>query len=182
LLNSHDGTSSYQMMGGAHRFVCSNGMVVPEGICQTVRVPHAGQVVDRVRSGAFEVLDGLTRVIESRDAMRSVHLSVRESVAFAKAALQLRFDAKPAGEGETIAPPLVTEADVLRARRHEDDVSDLWTTLNRTQENLVRGGLRGRSAAGQRITTRAVTGIDQDVKLNRALWTLADEMRKLKTA
>lgn len=76
----------------------------------------------------------------------------------------------------------MTEADVLQVRRHADDASDLWTTLNRTQENLVRGGLRGRSAAGQRITTRAVTGIDQDVKLNRALWTLADEMRKLKTA
>ena len=27
---------------------------------------------------------------------------------------------------------------------------------------------------------RAVTGIDQDVKLNRALWTLAEEMRRLK--
>lgn len=128
------------MMAGAFRYICANGMVVPEGICQTVRVPHAGQVIDRVRSGAFEVLDGLTRVIESRDAMRSVELSLRESVAFAKAALQLRFDAKPAGEGEAIAPPPVTEADVLQARRHADDASDLWTTLNRTQETRAGSG------------------------------------------
>ena len=70
LLNSHDGSSSYQMMGGVFRFVCSNGMVVPEGTCQTVKVPHTGRsIADKVTAGAFEVLDGLTRVIDHRDSM-----------------------------------------------------------------------------------------------------------------
>ncbi len=40
--------------------------------------------------------------------------------------------------------------------------------------------MRGRNATGKRVTTRAVNGIDQDIKLNRALWVLAEEMRKLK--
>jgi hypothetical protein len=31
------------------------------------------------------------------------------------------------------------------------------------------------------MSTRAVTGIDQNVKLNRALWVLADAMRQLRT-
>jgi hypothetical protein len=30
------------------------------------------------------------------------------------------------------------------------------------------------------MSTRPVTGIDQNVKLNRALWVLADAMRRLK--
>jgi hypothetical protein len=30
------------------------------------------------------------------------------------------------------------------------------------------------------MRTRPVTGLDADVKLNRALWVLAEEMRKLK--
>ena len=30
------------------------------------------------------------------------------------------------------------------------------------------------------MTTRPVKGIDQDVKLNRALWTLAEELAKAK--
>ena len=30
------------------------------------------------------------------------------------------------------------------------------------------------------MTTREVKGIDQDVKLNRALWTLANKMAELK--
>ncbi len=44
---------------------------------------------------------------------------------------------------------------------------------------MVKGGLRERSATGRTTTTRAVSGIDQNVKLNRALWVLADEMRKM---
>lgn len=171
LLNSHDGTSSYQMMGGVFRFICANGMVVPDGVCQTVKVAHTGQVQHKVTEGAFEVLDGLTRVIEHRDEMRALTLSDGEQRIFAEAAAQLRFDTETAP---------VTPDQVNRPRRMDDRAPDLWSTFNRVQENVIRGGLRGRSANGARQSTRAVTGIDQDVKLNRALWTLAERMRELK--
>jgi len=44
----------------------------------------------------------------------------------------------------------------------------------------MRGGLPGRNAQGRRHHTRAVGSIDRGVSLNRALWMLAEEMRKLK--
>ena len=44
----------------------------------------------------------------------------------------------------------------------------------------MRGGQPGRSVHGRRIHTRAVGSIDRSVSLNRALWVLAEEMRKLK--
>lgn len=44
----------------------------------------------------------------------------------------------------------------------------------------MSGGLRGRSANGQRMRTRPVQGIDANLKLNRALWMLAESMRQLK--
>jgi len=56
----------------------------------------------------------------------------------------------------------------------------LWSTFNRVQENLVKGGLTGRNANGRQQRTRPVQGIDQNVRLNRALWLLADGLRKLK--
>ena len=62
-----------------------------------------------------------------------------------------------------------------------DQGNDLWSVLNRVQENVIQGGIRARSADGKRTTTRAVKGIDQDVKLNRAIWTLGEEMRRLKS-
>jgi hypothetical protein len=69
----------------------------------------------------------------------------------------------------------------LRARRFEDRSDNLWTTFNRTQENMIQGGLQARTANGKRTHTRPVGSIDTNVKLNRALWVLADEMRKLKS-
>lgn len=50
--------------------------------------------------------------------------------------------------------------------------------LLRCQENLLKGGLPGRTAKGKRSHTRAVKGIDGDVKLNRALWVMAEELQQ----
>lgn len=40
-------------------------------------------------------------------------------------------------------------------------------------------GLSGRNAKGKRSHTRAVNGVDGDVKLNRALWVMAENMLQL---
>jgi hypothetical protein len=48
------------------------------------------------------------------------------------------------------------------------------------QENLIKGGLRGRTAKGKNTTTRPA-GIDGDIKLNQALWKMAEEFAKLKS-
>lgn len=48
------------------------------------------------------------------------------------------------------------------------------------QENLIKGGLIGRTAKGKRSTTRGVNGIAGDVKLNRALWEMAENFKSLK--
>jgi len=62
----------------------------------------------------------------------------------------------------------------------------VWQTFNVIQENLIRGGLSGRRQTSdgriRRSQTRAINGIDQNVGLNRALWTLAEGMQRLKTA
>ena len=174
LLNSHDGTSSYQMLAGMFRFACSNGLVFGDTMAD-VRIRHKGQIVSSVIEGAYEVLQGFTRVREQRDAMRAIELEHVEAEIFARSALMLKYDFDAA------TPVPVTERQVLAPRRTADMKSDLWSTFNRVQENLVRGGMIGRNARGRQQRTREVQGIDQSVKINRALWTLADEMRKLKS-
>jgi hypothetical protein len=166
LLNSHDGTSSYQMLPGLFRQVCQNGLICGETFGE-VRVPHKGDVVSQVIEGAYEVLGIFDRVEEKRDAMQSLMLPPPARQALAKAAITYRF-------GEDHQP--VTEAQVLTPRRYEDYSDDLWTTYQRLQENLIKGGLSGRNAKGGRTHTRAVRGIDGDVKLNRALWVMAETM------
>lgn len=172
LLNSHDGTSSYQMLAGMFRFVCSNGLVCGDTVAD-VRVPHKGDVAGLVIEGAFEVLDGFGRVKESRDLMRGITLDDGEAEVFARAALSLKYD-------DPDKPAPVTESQILMPRRFDDRRPDLWSVFNRTQENLTKGGLHGRAANGRRQSIRPVQGIDQNIRLNRALWLLADGMRTLK--
>lgn len=173
LLNSHDGTSSYQMLAGMFRFVCSNGLVCGDTVAD-VRVPHKGDVAGSVIEGAYEVLQGFDRVKESRDAMRAITLDAGEAEVFARSALALKYD--PTDN----KPAPITESQILMPRRFDDRRPDLWSVFNRTQENLTKGGLHGRSANGRRQQTRPVQGIDSDVRLNRALWMLADGLRQLK--
>lgn len=172
LLNSHDGTSSYQMLAGIFRFVCQNGMVCGDTLSD-IRVRHQGNVIDNVIEGAFRVLDDFEQIDAQKDEMKALPLNPAEQAAFAHAALALKYDT-------TLAPAPITCDQVLRLKRMEDRAPDLWTTFNRVQENLIKGGLRARCANGQLRTTREVKGIDQNIKLNRALWVLAEEMRKLK--
>ena len=70
LLNSHDGTSSYQMLAGMFRFVCHNGLVCGDTTAD-IRVPHKGDVASQVIEGAYGVLEGFERVQNARDAMRT---------------------------------------------------------------------------------------------------------------
>ena len=170
LLNSHDGSSSYQMLAGMFRFVCHNGLVCGDTVAD-VRVPHKGDVAGQVIEGAYEVLRGFERAQESREAMQAVTLNDGEAEVFAHAALALKYD-----DPEKPAP--ITERQVLASRRFDDNHADLWSVFNRTQENLVRGGLLARTANGRRQHTRPVQGIDQNVRLNRALWLLADGMQR----
>lgn len=172
LLNSHDGTSSYQMLAGMFRFVCQNGLVCGDTFAD-VRVPHKGNVTDHVIEGAYKVLDGFERVQHSRDAMQAITLDDGETEVFARSALTLKYE----DSGNAVP---ITERQVLRPRRYDDNGSDLWSVFNRVQENLVKGGLTSRTANGRQRQTRPVQGIDQNVRLNRALWLLAEGLRQLK--
>ncbi|EOQ7864873.1 DUF932 domain-containing protein [Escherichia coli] len=166
LLNSHDGTSSYQMLPGYFRFVCQNGCVCGQSLGE-VRVPHRGNVVQKVIEGAYEVVGVFDRIEEKRDAMQSLVLPPPARQALAQAALTYRY-------GDEHQP--VTTADILTPRRREDYGKDLWSAYQTIQENMLKGGISGRSAKGKRIHTRAIHSIDTDIKLNRALWVMAETL------
>lgn len=171
LCNSHDGTSSYQMLAGVLRFTCANGLVVGDTV-EDIRVQHRGNIVDNVIEAAYTIVDQFSIANESIGAMKEIQLSKPEQEVFARSALALKY-------GEVENQPL-TPRQILLPRRFADNKDDLWTKFNSVQENLMRGGQRGHASSGRRVTTRPVQSIDSSVKLNRALWILADEMAKLK--
>lgn len=174
LVNSHDGSSAYSLIAGLYRLVCSNGLMVADSTVESIRVPHTGDIVNRVIEGSYTVIEGAGKAAEVSDDWRAITLTDAEAGTYANAAALLRWD------GDKGAPIHPTQ--MLKTRRSEDNARDLWTTFNVVQENLVRGGQRGRDANARRFTVRPVNGIDGNVKLNRALWALTEQMATLKQA
>lgn len=170
LTNSHDGASAYKLDAGLFRLVCTNGMVVSDGTVSQINVRHSGSV-DGIIDATYSIVEEFPKVLESVEHFQQLRLTAPQQNAFATAALELRYNA---------AESPITPAQVMRARRSEDVPATLWNTFNVAQENLVGGGLRGRNTeTRRRLTTRPVSGISENTRLNKALWTLTEEMRKL---
>ncbi|MFE3839236.1 DUF932 domain-containing protein [Pseudogemmobacter sonorensis] len=175
IVNSHDGTSSYQMFAGMLRFVCTNSLVAGERF-EDVRVPHKGNIQHDIIEGVYTVAEDFPRLIDASETMKEIQLGEDERRVLAEASLVARY-----GEDESPVRP----DQIIQPRRREDTGQNLWMTYNTIQENMIRGGLHGqrRNAEGRirRSQTRPINGIDQNVTLNRALWTLAEGMQRLKT-
>lgn len=175
IVNSHDGTSAYQMFAGMLRFVCTNSMIAGDRF-EEVRVPHKGNIQHDIIEGVYTVAEDFPRLIESAEVMKDTPLSFEEQRLLGEVSLVARY-----GEDES---PL-TPDQIIAPRRREDVGQNLWQTFNVIQENVIRGGLQGRkrNAEGRirRSQSRAINGIDQNVTLNRALWTLAEGMQRLKS-
>jgi len=173
LTNSHDRSSAYQLHAGLYRFICANGMFVADGTAfEKVSIRHAGFTPDEVIEASFRILDQVPAITASVEVFRARQLTGAESRAFATAALRLRYE-------DVLKAPVGPEK-LLEARRYDDAGDDLWHVFNRLQENLLRGGLKDETrcrADGKRFArTRAITGLDRNVQLNKELWSLAQRL------
>jgi hypothetical protein len=164
-LNSHDGTSAYQLRVGLYRAVCTNGLVVSVGAFPAFRVAHRGHVVADVVRAALEISERFATLATSVERLERRRLDHLEQLDFAAQALVLRFPGWP-----VIG---VEPGRLLVPRRQEDVGNDLWRTLNVVQENMLRGGIPRRSASHRLTRTRAITAIREDVRINTGLWDLA---------
>jgi hypothetical protein len=117
ILNSHSGESSFQLLPGYFRSVCTNSLVCGQSLGE-IRVPRRGNVAEKVIEGAYEVLGVFDLVEEKRETMQSLLLPLPKQQALAHAALTYRF-------GEEHHP--ITPSQILMLRCHEDQRDDLWT-------------------------------------------------------
>ena len=170
LLNSHDRGCAYQLHAGIYRRICSNGLVVADGSFTAIRFRHSGLLGGEIVQASVRVLEFMPRVGELINQFRSRRLNVHESLDLARHALLLRYD--------SIDSAPVEPDSLLKARRPEDEGTDLWTTMNRLGENLERGGVSDfhRDKRGKLRSVRALRGIDSKVGLNKGLWGLAQQL------
>lgn len=170
LTNSHDGTSAYKFHAGIFRTVCLNGLTVQSADFGSIKVNHSGgnDFEQKIIDATYEVIDQAPKSLAQVEAWKQVKLTDDQRWAFAEAALAVKdssIEVKPGA--------------ALRTRRVADMASDLWTTANVVQENLIRGGIRGVGSNGQQTTVREVKSVNEDLRLNKALWTLTARMAEL---
>ncbi|MFO0906853.1 MAG: DUF932 domain-containing protein [Isosphaeraceae bacterium] len=166
VVNSHDRSSAYKIFTGIFRCVCSNGAVIQSADFGGFSIRHSGS-----RDLREQVIDTTARIVAETPAImgkigewKAIELDDRQRFALASAALELKDN------------PVVTAPQLLAPRREEDKKRDLWTTSQVIQEHLIKGGDKGRARTGRRTTTRAVKSVTEDLRLNRALWTLTEKL------
>jgi hypothetical protein len=174
LINSHDGTSSYQMMSGIFRMICSNGLICGD-VDQNVRIPHVGKnVMDAVITASYEAIDDSIVNMSIISEMKHTLLKPDERLLLAEFGMKARY-----GDDEEL--PYKPEK-LLDVRRWDDRRNDLYTTYNVVQENLIKGGVHSRNANNKRTTSREIKSIDNNVKVNKLMWMFAEKMLEMKGA
>lgn len=177
MVNSHDRGSAFKLMASVWRQVCGNGLMVAAELASFSH-KHIGFDPDEFVESAKKIAGHAGEVAEQVEGMKVIELAPNEKGIYAAAAHQLVYD------DPEEAPILPSQ--LLHERRYDDRGNDLWSAFNVIQENILRGGVRGRKRDAnnryRRVTTRPVKSIDRDIQLNKALWTLTEKMAELKAS
>ncbi|HEC1728213.1 TPA: DUF932 domain-containing protein [Campylobacter lari] len=172
LFNSHDRSKSFSISLGVFRFACANGLVIADEIFDSYHIRHLGKIDNDVSSAIKRIAKVKQQILDKIDLFSKIELSKDDKASFAKAAIQLRFENHLYVDYNALLIP----------HRAEDEKDDLYTTLNIIQEHLIRGNLRGVNKQTNRcFTSREIKSIDTNTQINQRLWSLGENMAKIKS-
>ena len=148
--------------------ICGNGLIVGDELfCRKIR--HQGNAIEKVVRSANEIVELIPASVEVVNDWKSTELNITQRLAYAQAAASLKW---------SINEIPVNAEKLLSPRRGEDtNKNDVWTTFNVIQENLIKGGQRFRVNGGLK-TTRRVDSVNENIRLNTALWVLTQKLRE----
>lgn len=183
LKNAHDRSSAFVLHAGIFRMACANGIVIADSTFNKMSVRHGKNIVGDIIEGSYDIIKDVPMIAEHVEGMQATNLSGEERAIFAKTAYTF-------AHGERTEKDLTSEDSIinqmLAPKRAVDLGTDLWTTFNVIQENIIRGGIKtfkvGSKGHARSSTKRAVKNIDKNIKLNKALWEMATQMKDLKAA
>ncbi len=163
VVNSHDGSSSLRFMAGLFRMVCSNGLIVQQASTGFARVLHNRNAEQEALEAAQKVLSDAQENARRIELFRQRVMKPIEVMEFATLASRDVWSGK------------IDPDKLLMVRRPEDQNPDLWSVFNRVQENLIKGGVPGKSINGRNTRTHGIRAMDNSLKVNMRLWQLAEE-------
>lgn len=180
--NSHDGSSSFNLMAGLFRLACSNGMVVADSTFGSHKIRHMGYADYLVKDAIEDMMESIPRIESRVKEFQEIELTKDEAGVYVQSALIAKYGEEAVNDRE------FRKDMILAPKRREDTGDSLWKIYNRVQEKLINGGRfevkQDRERAYRKYVgkAKAVNSINENIRINQALWTLTEEMAKIKTA
>ena len=200
LTSSHDGLNAWNLFAGFIKWLCLNGLVVSSGLFAAIRIKHFGHHGDQIIEATRRIANEMPGLLDQVNTYQRITLEPIERQIFAESALITRF--APSQSDEVILPApndvhmvingrtFLTNRLLAPKRASESDpgyANTLWGTFNTVQENLIRGNgfektIRTDDHGGIRIKrkVKGVSAINENLRVNRGLWHLMDEMARQK--
>ena len=192
LTNSHDGSASFVFMAGLFRLVCTNGLIVSNGMFGSIKVRHMNFQQKDVIDAVDRVVEDTPKLLEHVDIYQAIQLKREEQYAFAEKALNMKFKA----EGDRVEVKMndhkyqigdrFFNMDTLLKPIRSADAGEpsLWNTFNIIQEKFTKGGnfedtirvnANPRIAPTHVSKVRGIKGIDESIRVNKELWALTEK-------
>lgn len=170
--NNHDGRNKFEARFGVFRFICMNGMIVSDVDLGALHNRHYGK--KNSTDAIMGLIDGFASNISnvSDRIQRWAEIDLNEAQQFELARRLIDARVEVLNTGKWLTPDLV-----LERRRPEDEASDLWTTFNVLQENLLSQKIVA-PGEGRRGRIHGVDSPVASLNANKALWASADTYLK----
>jgi hypothetical protein len=192
LYNSNNARSSCKLYAGVFRYICSNGIVAGEGFEAKMR--HSKLTANGFNDLVNDQAKALPALMDNIERLKSIAMDPKQVLDFAYDAAELRWgmdptwkpnsELTPATETESLRGSYATAqtmTDMNATRRYGDSDATAWGAFNRSQEALIRGGVRIRSYTernqhGANRKARPIAALAETVRVNRKLWDMADAL------
>ena len=164
LVNSHCGTAPLRLLLAVYVMVCSNGLIAPRDHHDLLNYRHVRHGFDPefVHDKAIAyALATKTQIAH----MEQRELHPEEQLKFAHYAIGLRW---PDGNHPPFDP-----RKMLHARFDQQNHPDLWSVLNRVQDNVLNGFTYFNPELKKDRLVRPLTSIPRDLNINQRLWDYA---------
>lgn len=173
LINSHDGSTNFQLSIGVFRLVCSNGLVVKDNDMGEVKVRHLGYSKEDIQEAVHTLVEGIPTVFLKMEQMKETKLTEEQMGELALKSACIRFNKDFEKESEELSKILDIE-DLLDVERRADQGNGLYEVFNRVQEKLINGGFEYVNVrTGVPRKARKIKNFQQNNRVNQELWEVA---------
>ena len=186
MTNSHDGLAAFNFQLGLFRMVCSNGLVVSNGMMSKFRITHKGVVHGQVNRLVDHVMNEAPKMTSQIERYQEITFDMTQYRMFVAKALEIRWKKafEPMMNNQYVTQDGSVQIDGTRLERYKREpeilASNMWQIYNNLQNRLVETGgnfiMKEKSHYNHKYKgpgkVRRIKSINENIRVNSLLWLL----------